>query len=139
MRKISVLLLSATLVLGITGYSSALSFTDYKVFGWGLGLPIGLSQSSGSYSWSHSTPIDFQVPPDAVNSATITLGIGFINGSNDYLIAEEKIVGTLTNSQLVWNWFDSYLINPFYDIAGIFESWNSGSTLDMTITYKGKR
>lgn len=137
-KKIGALLFSAYLILGVAGFSSALSFTDHKVFGaLGLGVPIGLDQASGSYSWSHFTPTDFQVPYDVVNSATITLGIGGINGENDHLYAEGVIVGTLTNSQFVWNWLDSYWINPTYDLnlANIFGSWASGSTLDMTIAY----
>lgn len=143
-KKISVLLLSVCLILGVTGFSSALSFTDDRVFGdRGLGVLIGLDQPSGSYSWSHSTPIDFQFPGDVVNSASITLGIGAINGTNDVLYANGSLVGTVENSQWVWNWSSWWLdpISPVYDINidSILQSFESGSPLNMTIVFTEPR
>lgn len=135
MKKFLVCLLSATLVLGIAGFSSALSFTDYKIFG-DSGVLIGYGPDSGSFSWTHSTPADFEGPYDKVNSATITLRALFVDDANDELFADGQFVGILQNSSWVWTgWWDGYLNDPTYNIAGVFSNWESGSPLDLTISY----
>jgi hypothetical protein len=101
-----------------------------------LGVLIGLGSNAGSFSWTHSTPADFQVPFDTVNSATITLRAFGVDDANDELAIEGRFVGTLQNSSWEWaGWWNWYLDDPTYNIASVFSSWESGSPLDLKINY----
>jgi hypothetical protein len=130
MRKILVLLLSICLTLSAAGFASALLYTETK------NLDVTLS-GTGSYSYQHSTPLDFQVPFDIVNSATITLDLYAVSGTNDKLYAEGKLLGTLKNTEWTWNWntwwFDPTY--PVYDVASVFTSWTAGAPLDLSVSY----
>jgi hypothetical protein len=104
-------------------------------FNRGLNLILHTSYHR-SFSWTHSTPGDFEVPFDKVNSATITLRAFGVDGTNDKLFVEGKYVGKLQNSSWEWaGWWNWYLDDPSYNIASVFSSWESGSPLDLKISY----
>jgi len=133
MRKLLVVLLAGCMILGLGGAASAVLFTQTK----NLNVNLGDYPDVGSYSYTHSTPADFQVPFDTVNSATVTLDLGYVDGTNDSLLAEGKFIGTLKNTEWEWIFWPLWGENvyPEYNVASVFSSWTSGDTLDLTISY----
>jgi hypothetical protein len=73
-----------------------------------------------------------------VNSATITLDLGWGDGTNDSLSAKGQLVGTLENTTYKWSWTKFCLVPdyyPQYDVASAFASWDSGDTLNLNVSY----
>ena len=129
-------------LLGIVGTASAILFTDTK----SLGVTLAEGPTAGliyptSYSYSHDTPADFGVPPDQVNSATLTVSGYWIDGSDDEVAVEGSLIAETLNeggsrfNWWLWSW-DTPSVTIF-DIANIFVSWTAGDILDVTITANG--
>lgn len=131
MKKLLSLLIGVALIVGVAGVAGAVTYTeDVQLDTWLSG--------SGSISWLHNTPIDLSVPPDTVNSATLTIGANYVNGNNDQVYAEAIALGTLTNGVVTWtNWF-AYSASVF-DATSIFSTWGSGDNFDVTLNYNEVR
>ncbi|NDY72699.1 hypothetical protein DO021_13970 [Desulfobacter hydrogenophilus] len=136
------LLVGLFLTLFVVGSASAISFTDTVDLN-DVILSEGPIASLGhvtEYSYTHNTPSDFEVPPDTVISATLTISGYWIDDNNDTVTVEETTVGTLNSggnqgSFLWWTW-DNPSISAF-DISGIFQTWEAETLLDITITANG--
>jgi hypothetical protein len=106
------------LVFGMIVSASATLYTDV----------VDIDKSffgTGTYSWTHNTPVDFSVPPDTVNSATLKIFGYAVNGNNKVYV-ESTFVGDLDKG--IWSYSN-------YDISGIFTpTWNENS-FDVTLNY----
>lgn len=140
MKKLLMLLCALTLVFGMLGNASAMSFTDTVslsgvILGEGpiaaaLGAPI-------AHSYSHATPPPdvFSVPPDILTSATLTVSGYYIDGGvdgGDAVAVSGSVVGTLTPGGTKW----SGPSTSMFDISPSFSTW-SGGLLGITITAAG--
>lgn len=144
------LLLIVLMVFGWVGIASAVTYTET------LDLDVTLSEgviaslfTDGYHAYSHSTPADFEVPYDVVNSATLSIDAYWVNGGNDPVYVEGSLAGNLTNGGSFenpswdWSWSTwSYSVyNPGYDspattafdILSTFDVWANGDTLDIII------
>lgn len=138
MKKLGVLVCSLFLVFGIAGVANAICFTDTKALNVTLGEgPWADNIWSDTYSYTHSTPSDFSVPPDDVISATLTIAGYWINDNNDYVYIEETKAGHLNagGSCFLWLW-DSPSYSVFH-IENTFSAWTAGSQLPITIEANG--
>ena len=80
MKKFLMFLCAVTLVFGMVGSASALSFTDTKDLDVYLGGPG--QPDSGTYSWDHATPTDFPLAYGYVHSVTIELAASYVDHYN---------------------------------------------------------
>jgi len=145
-KKFSFLLLcSFIMIFGLAGFANAIPYTDTKDLNVTLGEgPIAAYIWGDTFTYSHSTPSDFEVPYDIVNSATLTLSGYFIDDSNDAVEVNGLAVGELTEGgdygfNLTWSgleWEDNPSISSF-DIASTFSSWDTGAPLQVSITANG--
>jgi hypothetical protein len=122
MKKTCVLTLILLLV-GFSGIASATLFTETKT----LNATIGEFGFLNPYPYTHSTPSDFQVPSDFVNSASLSLVARGVSGI-DTVWVEGIYEGALkfgTQTTL------------FGNLVNIFGSWDSGDILNITINGAG--
>lgn len=129
MKKLVAGLVTGMFLFGITGVASAALYTDTKLLG------VTLPENGTSYSYSHSTPLDLQVPGDTVNSASLKILGWLINGQNDTVAVETVYVGSLAPGS-IWTLGFS---NSEFDITPTFATWSAGAPLDVTITANGGR
>lgn len=135
-------LVGLLLTLFVVGNASAISFTDTvdlkgKILSEG---PIAGFIWDSEYSYKHNTPLDFEVPPDVVISATLTISGYFIDGNNDTVVVEETAVGSLEaggDYGDFWIWAWDSPSNSVFDVSGAFQTWEAGALLDVTITANG--
>ena len=131
MKKLSIASCALILILCFLGNANAISFTD--------ATPLWKKlEGVGSLPWKHSTPDDFTVPHDTVNSAK--LGI-FLIGYDKETKEKTTIVGDwslgVANNQLVFNgsWNDPFFASVF-NIESVFSSWeNAGDPLNIVLNY----
>ena len=136
MKKMLGLLVSLLIVFGVVGNASAILYTDIEALNQTLGEgPITSEIWSDSYSYTHDTPTDFEVPWDIVNSATLSITASWVDGNDDTVDVEGTIVGTLTaGGGGLFNW----QTNSTFDITPTFAtSWVNGDLLDVTISAEG--
>ena len=129
MKKLLMFLCAVTLVFGMVGSAMALTHTDINdldVWLGGTGQP-----NSGTYNWTHATPIDFEVPYDVVNSATLTVSATHVNARNETIFVESRFQGILRDS--TWGWSRSGTTE--FDIGDIFTTWDNGDPLNVALTY----
>lgn len=79
------------------------------------------------YTWAFSTPSDFKVPDDIVNSATVEVEVGWVDTlGNDYF-------GAATVDLYPYEILELTVPSSTYeyelDIADLFVDWGSGDTL----------
>ncbi len=148
MKKFLMFLCTLSLFFGLAGTASAISYTDTKILDLIIGEgPLAQLLYGETYSYSHNTPVDFEVPWDNVNSAYLSLVGYWIDGNNDKVEVNGTTIGTLTPGGakgLKWSWstwtFECY-DNPsisLFDITSTFSEWTNGSPLDITISADGK-
>jgi hypothetical protein len=147
MKKMLTVLSALVLTFGVAGSASAVLFTDIETLdastgeGPGEGPLVQLFWGD-SYSYFHSTPADFEVPYDIVNSATLEIEGYWVDGNNDQVEVAGSTVGTLMpGGSYGWSWsslswHDTPSISGF-DMALTFSSWNTGDPLAVTITANG--
>jgi hypothetical protein len=140
MKKILSYVFIAALVLSV-GTASATLFTDNK----SLNVSIAEAPLSGllfptSYSYTHKTPADLEVPFDTVNSATLTIKATWVDGArggagNDPVAVEGSLVGYLTPGA-------GFLFNQgtesLFDIVSVFANWTAGDLLDVEVSGVGR-
>ena len=132
MKKFLTFLCAVTLVLGLVGSASAISFTNTQVLDVWLG---GSGQSnSGTYTWSHDTPADFEVPYDVVNSASLAISALWVDANNETVSVEGIGQGTLRSTGS-WDWALGWYGTSNLDIADVFVTWNAGDPLDVALNY----
>ena len=134
MKKFLMCLCAMMLVFGMVGSASAISFTDTQTLNKWLG---GENQDdSGTYTWTHNTPANFEVPYDVVNSATLEVSASYVNAYNEKISVEGIYQGKLRD--LTWSWVKKQGAqgSTEFDIADIFTTWNAGDSLNVTLAYR---
>jgi len=133
MKKLALLVCSVVMALGMAGAANALVYTNTQQLNVSLAEgPVADIFSRSSVSYQHATPVDFQVPWDVVNSATLMISGKKINGNNDTVTVESILFGTLTAGRWSWNTTESS-----FNISPVFSTWTTGSPLDVTIEANG--
>lgn len=138
MKKILSYVFIAALVVSV-GTASATQFTDIK----SLNVSIAEGPFSGllsptSYSYTHTTPADLEVPFDTVNSATLKIKATWVDGArgagNDPVAVEGSLVGYLTpGAGFLFNQGTESLFN----IVSVFANWTAGNLLDVKVSGVG--
>lgn len=128
MKKLVLFFMVSIMVFALSGVAVATTFTDTKDLDrWLTG--------SGSTSWTHATPADLDVPPDTVNSATLTVEAYFIEGSNQ-LSVNSTFEGLLQNAQWVWTGFlRGHFEGQDFKVASVFGSWTADTPFNVTLSY----
>jgi len=129
MRKVLVLVCSATLVVGMAGIAGAIPITDTKYFGEWL-------SGTGSNSWQHETPHDFESPNNSV-AVPATSGISgwLVSDDNIRIFLNGKAYGSLNKGSLLTSgvsWRE-------FDIEDIFADWNAGDSFKFSPANKNMR
>lgn len=140
MKRSWFVLCSLAIILCFSTPALALTFTDTQDLGVYLGEgPYAESISGSTYTYSHETPDDFEIPFDTVIEATLVISGYWINGDDDVVEISGTAVGTLESgdsfSFLGWTWTGVSL--TVLDISSIFSSWTTGADLDVTIAANG--
>jgi hypothetical protein len=131
MKRFLMFLCAMMLVFGMVGSVSAITFTDTENLDVWLG---GWNQpNSGTYTWTHDTPGDFEVPYDVVNSATLEISACFVNYNNETIDVQGIAQGQLVDG--TWSWLFGWYGSTVFDIADIFTTWNAGDTLEVALNY----
>jgi len=142
MKKFLVFLCAIPLVLGVMGSAKAdlwtetinlgayfggdagsLGVYDGGFFGRAGGTEPAIGPDAVSYDWSFTTPSDFKVPFDVVNSATVAVVVGWIDTFGD----DHFDVGPYS-MPLVYN-TASYEL----DIAELFLTWPSEGAVNASL------
>jgi hypothetical protein len=145
MKKISVFLCSLALFLTLTGLAGAITFTDSETLNVWMGEgPFAQGVLVDSYTYSHETPLDFAVPPDTANSATITINGYFVDSDQNQVSVSGTGVGTLMTGGSFgyywnwgWHWYDYPSITTFDVITSFQSSWTAGAPLSVSINTDG--
>jgi hypothetical protein len=129
-KKYFILLICLTVVFGMVQSVSAVSYTNT------VDIDKWLS-GEGTWSWTQPVTPDFSVPPDILNSATLTIEAWFVDGSNDVVSVQGQAVGTLNNG--VFSWTNLLAISSTtFSIGGAFtgvNGWVSGTPLTVALNY----
>jgi hypothetical protein len=113
------------LLVGFSGVASAISFTETKM------LNATISEFLvNPYSYTHSTPSDFQVPSDIVNSASLSIVARGVSGL-DTVFVEGIYEGLLTYAPFQTK------TTLFGNLVDIFGTWASGDFLNITVSGNG--
>lgn len=127
-------LVTMMLVFGMVGTVSAVVFTDVQNLNVAIGEgPFAQFALGDTYTYSHNTPADFEVPWDTVNSASLSISGYWINDNNDVVEVAGSTVGTLTPGGL----FFSGPSLSIFDITPTFGTWSTGGPLDISVTADG--
>lgn len=129
MRKLQSLLFASVLMFALCGTAFAATYTvSQDLDRWVSG--------TGSTSWSFATPSDLSVPPDIINSATLTIEAYYVDTNKDKVYVESVLQGTLQSATWVSTGFlTGYYQGQTFNIAALFASWTAGETLDITVNY----
>ena len=123
MRKVLVLICSATLVLGTVGIAGAISFTDTKYLGKWL-------SGTGSYSWEHDTG-DFG-PNSVVISATLGISGWLLRDDGTSILLNDTAYGSLNEG----SWWTFGLSWTEFGIEDVFADWNVEDPLEVSLDFK---
>ena len=128
--------------LGLWNTAAALTFTDTENLNKFLGEGDLWGEVFGdNFTYFHDTPVDFEVPYDAVNSATLEISAYWVNdGEDDSVTVAGSILGHLTRggfhgSFLRWSWDAPSFTH--LDISPVFSSWGTGTRLEVNINTGG--
>lgn len=127
MKKYFVFLSALVLSLFVSSTSYAIVFTETVDVGALYGADISGRIWQGDefpvlYEWDFTTPSDFSVPYDTVNSATVDVRVGWVDTfNNDYFFAY--------STDLVYTMLNQNTATYDLDIATLFLTWESGSPL----------
>lgn len=145
MKKLFGFLMGLVLVFFVVG--SAIAFTDTQILNKTIGEgPIGTLIWGDTFTYSHATPDDFEVPWDVVNSATLEISGYWIDAEDNEVEISGTKVGTLNTGGEYgehWSWsqwkmigFDDPSLSVF-DIGSVFSTWTNGASLDVSIETNG--
>jgi hypothetical protein len=124
MKKVTVFLCSLAMVFCVAGVAGAISFSETKT------LNELMYEGGDTFSYWHSTPGDFEVPFDTVESATLKIVGSFVSSDNNVVEVSEQFVGNLTTG--------FFLSTSYFNIESIFDSWGTGAPFRITINTNGK-
>jgi hypothetical protein len=137
-KHVAVLFSSTLFILFVTGVSHAFLFTDYQI----LNQPLG--GGVYSYTYTHDTPGDFEVPYDTVNSASLTIKAKNVSAEilgieDDLVFAECWLQGTLNTETRHWLW--GYVTDPYstttFNLDNFIDvftlGWDTGDPLHITV------
>lgn len=144
----NIVLAATMLIFGMVGSASALTFSNTEILDITLGEgPFASVVFPSSVTYSHATPLDFEVPWDIVNSATLSISGYFIDNNNDTVSFEQTFIGTLMPGGIYAPEVSSlgFVLFPevdapsvsVFDISTSFSSWTTGAPFDVTITADG--
>ena len=127
MKKFLVLLCAIPLVLGVVGSANAVIYTDTVDVGalYGadsLGRIWQGDQFPVLYEWGFTTPAEFEVPFDEVNSASVSIEVGWVDtlGNDYFFVYDSSIAPVLLDVESATETYN-------LDIADLFVSfWPSG-------------
>lgn len=112
-------------ILSMAAFLNAYAYTDYKLINEIL-VNENLNVWHDTASWSHQLPEDF-MPTSRIDSATIKINAFVANGPNT-VYADNSIVGNLDSGGF-WSF-----VSPIFDISNLFASWDSGRSMDVSVT-----
>ena len=131
----------------MVGSASATIFTDTQNLNVTIGEgPFAQVAFGDSFTYSHATPGDFEVPFDAVNSASLDISGYWIDDNNDSVAFNGTSIGYLTpggSSGTYWSWSSWSLVSwdspstSSFDITSLFTSWTTGDLFEVTVTADG--
>lgn len=127
MKKFLMLLCAVMLVFFVTSSSYAVLYTDTVDVGslYGADSDGRIWQGDDApmyYKWDFTTPSEFEVPYDIVNSAMVDVEVGWVDTfGNDYFFAY--------SNPFVFTELDQNTATYDLDIASLFVSWDSGDIL----------
>jgi hypothetical protein len=124
MKKFLVGLSAMLLVFGVVSSAGAVSFTSTTDID-KLVLENGLGDSV--FSYSQATPADLLVPPDTVNSASLTITGWGVSGNNDTVTINNTVYGTLESDS--WWWFIDLGSSTTLNIKAAFNTWSGGNLI----------
>ncbi len=142
MKKGSTLLFAGLILMFSSGTVKAIVWTDTVKLG-------QLLCGQGTFTWTHSMPLNFEAPEDTVNSATLDIYASMVNGDND-IINVGDIDEVLTNSiTTIWKYVEIEFCGITYkikvprfidthtsiDLVDIFMEWPSGQDLSVSLDY----
>ncbi len=142
MKKLLLFLSAVMLVAGVVGNAGAITFTDTQDLNVTIGEgPFAQIVLGDTYTYTHNTPNDFEVPWDIVNSATLEISGYWIDDNDDQVEVNGQLVGTLTEGGEYgltwgWTWYDNPSITTL-DISSAFDTWTNGDLLQISITADG--
>ncbi|MBW1938983.1 MAG: PEP-CTERM sorting domain-containing protein [Deltaproteobacteria bacterium] len=131
MKKLLGFLCAVTLVFCVANSANAIPYTDIVDVGalYGAG-PDGKLYDQGTdeltYDWEHLMPTDFEVPWDVVNSASISVSVGWVDTLGD----DHFDVGSFSLPLTTTSFTVTYSIP---DITDLFISWANGDTLSASL------
>lgn len=129
MKKFMIFVQFIMMFLGVATGANAVSFTDTQYLWESL-------SDTGSFSWTHDTPNDFEVPYDTVNSASLEVYADYVDENNDVIDVQGIFQGSLLNNTWLWSGSFFYPEGTSFDIAEVFTSWNAGDPLVVTLNYQ---
>lgn len=125
----------------------ALIFKDTKSLDTWLGEgPWASLVLPSECTYYHSTPHDFEVPYDLVNSATLDISGYWIDDGDDPVEVESSLVGYLNEGGsygYTWSWssnsWDKHDTpsNSLFDVSPAFSSWTTSASLGVSVTANG--
>lgn len=119
-----VILASALTIFCFAGNANALLWTEVVDLG-------GIGYGDDVIEWTHSTPADFEVPYDKVNSATIEISYSWIDSySGEYVYMNGLVIGNLgINTDWVFT-------SDVFDVSASLNPFNNGDLLYLSLYIK---
>jgi len=121
MRKVIVLICSATLILGMVGIAGASPFTDIIYIGKWL-------SGTGHYPWERDIPYDFGSPNSVVISANPDMPAWLVSDVYTSIFLSGKATGRL-NKGSSWTSLDGW---TGFGIEDVLENWNAGESFKIS-------
>ena len=121
MRKVIVLICSATLILGMVGIAGASTFTDTIFIGKWL-------SGTGHYTWEHDTHHNFGGPNSVVISESPGIPAWLVSDVNLSISLSGKATGRL-NKGSSWTSLDGWTGVGIEDVS---VNWNAGDPLKIS-------
>lgn len=132
MKRVLFVFVFLSFLTGFVGSASALYWQDTK----SLNEVLGDNGTFESTSWTHSLPSGFEVPPDTVDRALLSINATGSNGNNDQVTVEGTLVGYIDSAHLEGTWFNWTWVNTtdsYFEVTNAFSSWDIGSVLNVTV------
>jgi len=86
---------------------------------------------TGTYEWAHPITSDFSIPPDTLESATLTITAWYVDGNNDKITVQGTYEAKLEDAI----WYYGGWSSSSFDIGSVFTTWGSGDSLNVSLNY----
>jgi len=128
MKKFLVILCAISLVFCVANSANAIPFTNTvdvgDLYGADSGGHIWQGFEPVTYTWEHTMPTDFEVPWDVVNSASISVYVGWVDTVGDDHFDVGNYSLTLSENTATYS---------LSDIADLFITWPNGQNLSASL------